>query len=268
MLSFARASISSEHGPDESCDPDQSSLGVSRLTRTGADPCQQCSERALGHGPHTTGVRSKVRVYQFLSAADGLTVLRTQRLRVSRLDRLNDPFEFLGANLSDPGHRQVLRSTKAELAKTKGLLCFSKTWRNPVLWGHYADKHRGLCLGFEIAKKHVRRVDYVKSRFSWPEHLSIAFMKKILFSKFSHWSYEQEYRSWVSLDDNVKGHFYVPFSSELELKEVFVGAESTLTRAQIAKALGALVGSIEVTKVRAAFNTFQIVENLDASSWT
>ncbi len=27
-------------------------------------------------------------------------------------------------------------------------------WSNPVIWAHYGDKHRGLCLGFEVPEMH------------------------------------------------------------------------------------------------------------------
>ena len=92
-----------------------------------------------------------MRVYHFLKADHGLHDLRHRRLRISRIIELNDPFEFLGIDLSDRTFRQALEETKRQLSDTKGLLCFSKTWRNPVLWGNYADKHRGLCLpGFPI----------------------------------------------------------------------------------------------------------------------
>ena len=53
---------------------------------------------------------------------------------------LNDPFEFLGAELSDRNFRKAIKKTKKDLSKTKGILCFSKNWKNPVQWSHYTDK--------------------------------------------------------------------------------------------------------------------------------
>ena len=204
-----------------------------------------------------------MRVYQFIDPDGGLTVLRTKRLRISRLDRLNDPFEFLGANLSKREHRRALRAMKAEIGKNRGLLCFSKSWHNPVLWGHYARKHQGLCLGFEMSRKHLRQVSYVSSRFEWPDELSLSFTEQVLFSKFVHWSYEDEYRAWIALDPNEieDGHYYFPFSEDMQLRQVLVGAESTLTRADISQALGAAPGDVEVFKVRAAFRSFSVVRN-------
>ena len=55
-----------------------------------------------------------MRLYQFFSPDGGLAALRTRRLRISRIDRLNDPFEFLGvlrehANIPNPGHVGIPR---------------------------------------------------------------------------------------------------------------------------------------------------------------
>ena len=105
-----------------------------------------------------------MRVYHFLNVDHGLDNLRHRRLRISRIIELNDPFEFLGVDLSDRTFRQAFWETKRQLSKTNGLLCFSKTWRNPVLWEHYADKHRGLCLGFDVPKALLEKIKYVKLR--------------------------------------------------------------------------------------------------------
>ena len=37
----------------------------------------------------------------------------------------------------------------------RGVLSFSKTSTDALLWAHYADGHRGLCLGFDFEKMGV-----------------------------------------------------------------------------------------------------------------
>jgi hypothetical protein len=87
-----------------------------------------------------------------------------------------------------------------------GLLCFSANWNNPVQWSHYADHHRGLCLGFEVTAQ-AHKVAYVSERLlARPKALKSegspaeAHVTEILTTKFEHWSYEGEYRVFPRLD--------------------------------------------------------------------
>jgi hypothetical protein len=136
-----------------------------------------------------------------------------------------------------------------------------------VLWSHYANNHRGLCLGFDIPDHLPRQVSYVNSRFNWPAVIDESFMVQLLFTKFSHWSYEDEYRVYTSLEDCESGLYYADFSETLTLKQVIVGASSTVTRAQLAGAMGDFFTEVEVFKARAAFKSFRVVRNKNARLW-
>lgn len=127
-------------------------------------------------------------VYKYLNSKYGLLAIRDRRIKISRLIELNDPFEFLGCNLQDRAFRHSLQITKSDLSKNNGLLCFSRTWRNPVMWAHYADNHKGLCLCFEVRDELLQDIDYVTKRPPPPENLNEAFIMSLLYSKFSHWS--------------------------------------------------------------------------------
>jgi hypothetical protein len=229
--------------------------------------CHARSFFLLRDNRRTDGWGLVVRVYQFFKEPDALSALGKRRLRISRLDRLNDPFEFLGPDLSSPANRRALQETKDEIAKSSGLLCFCASWDNPILWSHYADRHKGLCLGFDMPAG-LEQVRYVVSRFPWPAELSQRFMEQVVMTKFVHWSYEDEYRAWVNLNDEEEGHYYFPFSPELTLKEVIVGSQSTLTRAEISEALGDLGTGVEAFKVCPAFTSFRMIRNPDENLWT
>ena len=102
-----------------------------------------------------------MKAYHFLPANYGLANLQRRHLKVATIPELNDPFELLCLDLSDPELRSAMRAWKAEIGRRFGLLCFSRTWRNPVQWSHYADRHRGLCLGFELPESdYARDVTY------------------------------------------------------------------------------------------------------------
>ncbi len=206
-------------------------------------------------------------VYHFLNAHWGLDDLRERRLKISRIMDLNDPFEFLGVDLADRQVRKGLKKTKKELAEEQGLLCFSKSWRNPVLWGHYADRHRGLCLGFEIPRQILHSVRYVDARWPVPAALSMKFVERLLYTKFSHWRYEQEYRAFVNLETSVGGHYYMGFSRDLRLKRVIVGDQSAIRRRDVTDAIQGSESEVEVFRARAAFRTFEVVKNRNESMW-
>jgi hypothetical protein len=208
-----------------------------------------------------------MRLYQFMKAEHGLSAHHNRRLKVSRIHELNDPFEFIGVDLADPHFRKALLRTRQQISKTRGLLCFSKRWKSPVLWAHYANNHTGLCLGFDLASRFAKEVAYVKERIPKPRVLDEEFMKQILFSKFEHWSYEHEYRCYVTLDDEIDNLYYADFNSDLRLREVAVGFRAKVTRKQIRDALTGYDESVSSFKVRPAFRTFEMCVQKNPSLW-
>src|SRR6185312_161440 len=153
-----------------------------------------------------------LRLYYFSQAKYATSNIVSKRLKVSRISQLNDPFEFAGQDMSDSEWRAVFDDTKAEIDKSIGMICFSRTWQDPVQWGHYGESHKGICCGFDVDPGVVAQVRYVRSRmplaiesleeFIDPKNRHIAFhsVLPILTTKFAHWSYEDEFRMWIKLD--------------------------------------------------------------------
>jgi hypothetical protein len=202
-----------------------------------------------------------VLVYHFLPAKYALDDLAEKRVKISEIDDLNDPFELWCMAQEDRRLRQALREWKNEMAQKYGLLCFSRKWRNPVLWSHYSEKHRGMCLGFEVAELRLRPIAYVSERAPFPLPPTEDSIKELLFTKFRDWSYEEEMRGWFRLDerDNKTGHYFYPFDDAVQLKEVIAGSLCKLPRVAITEALGADVGKVRIIKARLAFRTFEVV---------
>jgi hypothetical protein len=74
-----------------------------------------------------------MRVYKFLNCKYGLKAIRERRLKISEVGTLNDPFDLLPFDLSDPTIRKGVLASRHEIGKNNGLLCFSRHWHNPVL---------------------------------------------------------------------------------------------------------------------------------------
>ena len=216
-------------------------------------------------------------VYQYLNEENGIRALTECRLKISRINDLNDPFELLSPNLSNRKIRSAFSKMKNRLNDEYGLLCFSTTWRNPVMWSHYADRHRGFCLGLQVPAELLMRVKYLKQRPS-PRHFlidedldkQVEELKKVLCTKFRHWQYESEVRWIVQLagKDRYNGLYFEKFSDELILKRVIVGSKATISRNDVRGALRPSHRNIETFKARAAFKTFEVVENKNSSLWT
>jgi hypothetical protein len=71
----------------------------------------------------------------------------------------------------------------------------------------------------------------------------------------------------VSLEELDGDHYYYPFSQSLQLRQVLVGYESSLSRAEVTEALGVLDPKVEKFKVRPAFRSFRVVRNRKETLW-
>ena len=105
-----------------------------------------------------------MRLYHFTNEKYGLEDLREKHLKVARISDLNDPTEFLAADLSNEEFRRATESMKESFSNDHGILCFSENWRSLMQWAHYADKHKGLCLGFDIPSHVLMKINYSEKR--------------------------------------------------------------------------------------------------------
>ena len=216
-----------------------------------------------------------MRVYHFVCQRFGLESLEQRRLKIARIAELNDPFEWM-ARAENERERTALREMKEEQNKKSGLLCFSKSWESPVLWSHYADRHRGVCLAFEVPDALIKEVDYRKSPLRFERHRFLAdsrfaqeFSDQLVSTKYQDWQYEREIRLFVKLDPKaeIDGRYFCDFSNDLRLAEVIVGVESLMNRQAILTALGEISVDVKIRKARLAFKSFRIIEQRNSPVW-
>lgn len=206
-----------------------------------------------------------MRVYHFLPAKWALDDISNRHLKISEIDDLNDPFELWCVAQENRRLRIPLRGFKNEMSKRFGIICFSKHWNNPLLWSHYADKHRGICMGFEIEKRGLKAINYVRDRPNLDLPPTLESIEQLLYTKCDDWRYEEEWRNWFRLDERDGDHYFYPFDALVQLREVILGPLCSITKEEINKALGGYSGNITVIKARLAFKTFQVVRNREAS---
>ena len=170
-----------------------------------------------------------MRVYYLTGAQFALSNLALRRIKIARFEDLNDPFELRGVDVGDRKLRKAFHKTKERINENRGLICFSKSWRNPLIWGHYAEKHTGMCLGFDVSDNLLAPVNYAESPLKMeidPEtrRPTKKFMQKLLRTKFFDWKYEDEMRLFVGLDRKTmeSGKYFYPFSKDLRLREIIL----------------------------------------------
>lgn len=111
-----------------------------------------------------------------------------------------------------------------------GILCLSEDKKNILMWSHYADDHKGICLGFESTgggsifdsakiveynednDRHT--INWVSDHENTPDNLI-----KTLYQKSKHWAYEEERRIASIYHKGVTN--YKPG----ELKEIIFGSK-------------------------------------------
>jgi len=89
----------------------------------------------------------------------------------------------------------------------KGVVSLSERWQSPLMWSHYGDQHRGLCVGYSIPANvtgEVRKVNYGGGRLVLASAVSAMLGGDagaqrqvddlVLLQKAPDWSYESEWR--------------------------------------------------------------------------
>jgi len=206
-----------------------------------------------------------MKLYHFICEKYGLEAIERQRLKVSTLDNLNDPFELFAIDMSSSREfREALKTYKSYLAHKWCLLCFSKVWHSPLLWSHYAERHKGMALVFEVPEAFVEHIKYRKRRIKINEAKvgGEDTTKRLLTTKYIEWAYEQEARvfkpsSDVAYEANIP---FIYFDSTLALRSVILGPLSKTSDSQIEERLPPNV-CFSVIRSRMAFREFNIVRN-------
>ncbi|PQA82596.1 hypothetical protein C5F52_13450 [Limnohabitans sp. TS-CS-82] len=210
-----------------------------------------------------------MRVYYLTPSQYGISNLNLSRLKISRINQLNDPFEFMEFNLQDLRNKKAIENFKEKINHEYGLTCFSENWRNPLLWSHYANKHEGIALGFDISDEILSKVTYTNERVNiyYDEFQKFILngelmIDKLIRTKFYHWHYEKEQRFFIPLRDAVldNDNYYFNFNEHIKLKEIILGVRCIYTKDEIQKITNQNFQEINIRIAKMAPNTFEMVE--------
>lgn len=190
-------------------------------------------------------------LYKYVGVG-GLDILEALRLKISSAVGFNDPFEFAPlfkkptvsvvqqtnkmnlppgvlerfSNLfvSNWGEEEIrwLRATHWKFVDENfGVICLSDKNDDLLMWAHYADHHRGLCIGFDFSQFaipiEIHPVNYSDDRpeldtdscFLGLQQVDNA--RRIVYTKSSHWQYECEFRAFFgNLGKNRPAFLFLP----------------------------------------------------------
>jgi hypothetical protein len=127
---------------------------------------------------------------------------------------MNDPFDVFPSTEINKQSAAAIQHVRQNI----GVCCFTTDPKNLVMWAHYADKHRGICLCFDFPDNQSiinppprwnktqreaniavtpQSVIYAQSR---PKVAMGSNLANYLLTKYQAWGYEKEYRAFI-LDD-------------------------------------------------------------------
>lgn len=235
-------------------------------------------ENNLSHKLELEGIyyhNPNLPIYKYVTYERAIQILSNNSIFYSSCKNFNDPFELNDA-LLNVDYDEALEQAKTtalskanfvsqkvldlfleELDRLKekhledlkqffeasrnklGIFCASKTYLNTLMWSHYGNSHKGICLGFHI-KPIKDETTYTYLSVAYKEHLkpvpfSFVNPEQHYFSliywmnvKSKVWEYEQEIRvinfkqnGVVALDNmEIKEIFYGVGLSESETKDI------------------------------------------------
>lgn len=131
-----------------------------------------------------------------------------------------------------------LRSVEVNLnkgAKLAGIACFTSCCENELMWSHYADKHNGICVGFDFSNcndSYTYAIGPVQYEELVPIEITQIFVDdfsrlkdatahKLVFTKNLAWHYEKEWRLATSI--NSRGKKIPLKDSGIKIKEIVFG---------------------------------------------
>ncbi len=106
--------------------------------------------------------------------------------------------ESLCETLNTLDMTEIVEKAIDDVMNRKGVCCMTGKRDNILMWSHYADSHRGICLGFDVMWHpdfflYPIRINYASDYPQIPI-TEISYPTALLKTKYEGWSYEEEFR--------------------------------------------------------------------------
>lgn len=160
------------------------------------------------------------RLYRYRSLEEldrELEAIEEPYLYCAAFGSLNDPMEGLFSTSRSLGESEKHRAIRASIRDNKsqiGMCSFSEVHNHELMWAHYADQFRGICISYSLSKllkSLPQNVNFVRMFYNETEptiHRTSEdpgqLAKMVLSYKNYRWLYEREWRMFAPLG---KAHY-------------------------------------------------------------
>jgi hypothetical protein len=231
-------------------------------------------------------------LYKYCSFETLMLILKGSSLYYSSSDQFNDPFELsteivkefgdkffvenvlkisdsqILQNYNDKSYKfhEITKNVWSELRKNIGICCFSKSPIITLMWSHYANKHMGVCIGFnfdafentdKIIQMPVKYVDVVQKFDYWDRFekgTDEIFVYNWLLTKSKVWEYEEEVRRI-----HIKRKGIILFNINA-ISEIYLGIKTTESEINLLESLLLELNlqQINIIKTKINYSTYSI----------
>lgn len=169
-------------------------------------------------------------LYKYWSKSSVIRFLNNHKIMFSQYKDFNDPFEcsanidtnntpsewadFLKSQGASPGEIQhivsnmlinrhvaakIIQESIHKTISESGIFCMTPKPDNLLMWAHYADQHKGVCVKFDLLSD-VATFNFPKSVDYSDDYYNINYMRnqemasQTIWHKSKDWAYEEEYR--------------------------------------------------------------------------
>ena len=136
-----------------------------------------------------------IKYYEGVFSRQAQHMSREQRRAEARA-KVSDP----NSDPRNPQNLEALHRMYDEIVTSRiGVLCLSATPKDILMWSHYANSHRGICLQFFARGNTLESSQPVRYKAVRPVVNPVSqshdeMLDRAIFTKSDHWDYEQEWR--------------------------------------------------------------------------
>jgi DUF2971 family protein len=146
--------------------------------------------------------------YRSLEAFDReIEAIRDKYVYCGEFSKLNDPMEGLfdiSRRLAATPTSKAIKAAIASMTAAVGIGSFCEAHDNELMWAHYANQFRGICIAYNFRRLvHEMSDDVYFTRMHYTERIPILgvsrqdpdyLAKRVLSYKHYRWGYEREWR--------------------------------------------------------------------------